>query len=114
LAGLIRLKGFMLMESVFSMITIMICFGICMMVFNTVTSGTTGALTIHARIRLHEEAEKCKAGEDFTDAVIVSEQFVIERSFVPWNDESSLTEMKFTARNAEGKIIAEYHELLVR
>lgn len=101
------------MESVFSMVTIMICFGICMLIFNMVSSSGTSGLQIEARIRLQEEAAQCKADSDFSDRLTASEKFTIERTFVPWNEEPSLTELQLVARNAAGKTIAEYHELLV-
>lgn len=110
----IRLGGFVLMESVFSMITIMICFGVCMMVFNMITSGGTGALQVSARIRLQAEAERCKRDMNFADGVMQLEEFSIEKLFIAHEELPGLTELSFTAVAPDGKIIAEYHEYVAR
>lgn len=102
------------MESVFSMITIMICFGVCMMVFNMITSDSTGALQVSARIRLQAEAERCKQEQDFSEGAVQFEEFLLEKTFTENESLPGLTELHFTALTANGKIIAEYHEYIAR
>ncbi len=103
-----------MMESIFAMITIMICFGICMMVFTTITSGSSSALQVKARVCLQSEADRCKAEHNFSDAIVTEEQFTIEKTVSPYETNAALTEMILLAKNADGKILAEYHELLLR
>lgn len=110
----IQLRGFVLMESVFSMITIMICFGVCMMVFNTIASDRAGALQVSARIRLQSEAEHCKAQNVFSESNVPYEEFVIRKTFLQSEESPGLTELRFTAVAADGKVIAEYHEYIAR
>ncbi len=114
MAPLSRLKGFAMLESIFAMVVIMICFGISMMIFNMITSGGAGTRKVNARIRLQSEANLCKEHQSFEDDVIVLEEFTIEKSFVMWRESDVITEMHFTARDPDGNLIAEYHELLVR
>lgn len=102
------------MESIFSMITIMICFGICMMVFNSVTSDSTGALQVTARIRLQAEAEKCRKERDFSNGTSVYDEFTIHKSFEETEEVPGLIEFTFSATTADGKTIAEYHEFVAR
>lgn len=108
----LRLRGFVLMESVFSMITIMICFGVCMMVFNTISSDRAGALQVSARIWLQSEAERCKSTHDFSESNVPYEEFVIRKLFLQSEETPGLTELRFSAVTADGKIIAEYHEYI--
>jgi predicted NBD/HSP70 family sugar kinase len=113
LARISRVKGFVLLESIFAMITIMICFGISMMIFNMITSGGTGTRLVNARIRLQSEADACKHEKRFTDEVTTAEGYTIEKSFGVVKDHPEITHMKIIARDAEGIIFAEYNELLL-
>jgi len=101
------------MESIFAMIVIMICFGICMMIFASVASGSSSTLKVKARVQLQSEADRCKTDHEFNDATFARDEFVIERTFKPAENNSDLIEMKLLAINPEGKILAEYHELLL-
>jgi hypothetical protein len=102
------------MESVFSMIVIMICFGVCMMIFNTITSDRTGALQVTARIRLQAEAERCKAQHDLSESNVQYEEFVLRKSFSGSEEIPGLIRLHFSAVAADGKPIAEYYEYIVR
>lgn len=113
MAAVKRLKGFVLLESVFAMIAVMICFGIAVMIFNQVTaSGSVEAETL-ARLRLQQEADQLRATEIHIDGQTGCEGFVIRRTFVTDPAQPHLTEMILIAVNDNQKVLAEYHEFLL-
>lgn len=108
----LRVKGYVLLESVFSMVVIMICFGIAMMVFNMVMSNSGSALKTKARIQLQAEAEKCKSEQLFLDENIDLEAYIIQRRILSWNFSEHLRILELRAVTPEGKILAEHYELV--
>jgi hypothetical protein len=102
-----------MMESIFTIIVIMICFGICMMIFASVASGSSSTLKVKARVQLQSEADRCKADHELSNASFAQDEYIIERTFTPAENNSDLIEMKLLAKNPEGIILAEYHELLL-
>jgi len=109
-----RLPGYVLVESVFSMIVIMICFGIAMMVFSTVIGSSGNSLQTLARIRLQTEAQKCKAENRLIDEDISCEEFIIHRRVRPYSNTKHVHELELKAVAPEGKLLSEYHELIQR
>jgi hypothetical protein len=107
-----RLKGFVLLESIFAMVIIMVCFGICLVIFSQIASSPANSLQVKARIRLQAEAEHCKTNRQFIDGTVSFEEFVIEKTFLK-KKESALTEMKLVAVNPQGRVIGEYHEFII-
>ena len=113
MAALKRLKGFVLLESVFAMIAVMICFGIAVMIFNQVTASASVDAETTARLRLQQEADLLRATENHIDGQIECEGFVIRKTFVTDPVHPLLTEMILIAVNDNQKILAEYHEFLL-
>lgn len=109
-----RLKGFVLLESVFAMIAVMICFGIAVMIFNQVTTSASVEIETLARLRLQQEADQLHGSETYVDGQTTCEGFVIRRTFVTDPAQPHLTEMILIAVNDNQKILAEYHEFLLR
>jgi uncharacterized membrane protein len=109
-----RLQGYVLVESVFSMVVIMICFGIAMMIFSTVIGSSGNSLHTLARIRIRTEAQKCKTENRFIDEDISFEEYTIHLRIRPYAHTEHLHELELKAVTPEGKLLAEYHELIRR
>lgn len=107
-----RAKGYVLLESIFSMVVIMICFGIAMMVFNMVLSNSGSALKTKARIQLQAEAGKCKSEQLFLDENIDFDAYIIERRIKSWNSSEHLIILELRAITPDGKTLAEHYELV--
>ena len=109
-----RLKSFVLLESVFAMIAVMLCFGIAVMLFTQVTTSASAEIETVARVRLQQEADQLHRNGTYVDGQATCEGFVIRRTFVTGPAQPHLTEMILIAVNDNQKILAEYHEFLLR
>ncbi len=107
-----RVRGYVLLESMFSMVVIMICFGIAMMIFSTITTNSASNLKTNARIRLHTEAEKCKSTHLFLDEDIACEAYIVERRIIPCNENEHVSILELRAVTPEGKTLAEHYEII--
>lgn len=107
-----RVKGYVLLESIFSMVVIMICFGVAMMVFNMITSNSGTALKTRARIQLQTEAEKCKSAHLFLDEDLRFDAYTVERRVKPYNANEHVSLLELRAITPEGKTLAEHYELV--
>lgn len=107
-----KLHGYVLLESIVSMVIIMTCFGIAMLIFTTSLSGSVSKLRVEARIRLHAEAEICKAEQLFIDGDIRCEAYTIERKVKLMDDNEHLGILELRAFSPDGKVLAEHYELI--
>lgn len=107
-----NVKGYVLLESIVAMVIIMTCFGIAMLIFITASSGFGSKLNVEARIRLHTEAELCKANVNFFDEDIPCSAFTIERRVKKFLASEQVAVLEMRAITPEGKVLAEHYELI--
>lgn len=108
----LKLKGYVLLESMFAMIIITTCFLISLSVFNTMSDNQRNYLLVRAEIALKTEAAKCKTKELLFDADIRSEGFTIERRIISSEKNRHIATLNLRAVTPKGKIISEYYELV--
>lgn len=109
----IKLKAFVLLESMFSMVIIMSCFLIAMTTFLTINNSSNGTLAVRARIALHAEAEQSKLDDRLIDEDIPKSGFTITKRIKSNTDHPELVELDLKALNEDGKILADYHEYII-
>ena len=109
-----RLRGYVLMESMFAMIIVMICFGVGMMVLSNVMSSASGSVRTLARMRLQAEADHCRTLPPATADAVRFGEFTVEREMKPVEGSEHLMLLVLTARGADGQVIAEHYEFICR
>jgi len=109
-----KLKGYVLFESMVAMVLIMICFGIAIMIYNNVVSGNRTKLGVLARLRMENAAMKAKTSERLLDETMRYDEFDIEQKVIAYPNTAGLYELRLVAGAPGGKQLAEYHELLHR
>lgn len=108
----LKLKGYVLLESMFAMVIIMTCFSISLSVLNSMTDNQRNYLVIKAEIALKSEAARCKTEGLLYDEDIQSEGFVIERRIISSEQNRHLATLNLRAVNPKGKVISEYYEFI--
>lgn len=107
-----RLRGYVLVESVISMVIIMLCFGISFLVFDAMTEHQRNYLRVRAEIVLKTEAARCKMEEDYFDEDIVREDFRIEKRIRQNEENERIATLELKAITEDGKTVSEYYELV--
>lgn len=107
-----KLKGYVLLESMFSMVIIMLCFGVAIQVINTITNAQSNILTVRAEIALKSEAEICKAEQEFIDDDIAFDEFTVQRKIKHTEKDEHIAILELKAINKNGKVMAEYYEFI--
>jgi hypothetical protein len=108
-----RLKGTILLESLLAMVVVMLCFGIAVMIYNNVITGSREKLKVAARLQLETEAQQCHRENQFIDATEDAGAFRVEKLILPYKESTDLFELRLTAIAPDGKTLAEYHELFL-
>lgn len=108
----LKLKGYILMESMFAMIVIMTSFCISISIFNSMSDSQRNYLVVRAEIALTAEATKCKTEGTFFDTDISADGFVIERRIRPSERNKHVAILNLRAVTPAGKIISEYYEFV--
>ena len=107
-----KLKGYVLLESMFAMIIIMTCLCISFSIFNAMSSNQRNYLVVRAEIALTTEANRCKMEGSFFDEDIPAEGFVIERRVSSSEQNKHVATLNLRAVTPAGKIISEYYEFV--
>jgi hypothetical protein len=107
-----KFRASSVLESVFAMIIIMICFTMAMIVFNTLSISTRGIISVKARMDLQSEATRCKLNDELMDGRIVRDDYMIERRLIYHAEFPDLMELSLIAKNHNGITLAEHHEYL--
>ncbi len=108
----LKLKGYVLLESMFAMIIIMTCFSISLSVFNSMTDNQRNYLVIRAEIALKTEAVRCKTEGMLFDEDIQADGFFIERRVNSSEQNRHLATLNLRAITPKGKVISEYYEFI--
>jgi hypothetical protein len=108
----LKLKGYVLLESMLSMIIVMMCFGFSVMIYNTVVSGSKNKLKVLAAIEMENEALRSKKENRLLDETIQQEEFRIEKRVIPYAQSESLFQLHYTAIMPGGEKLAEYNEII--
>lgn len=108
-----KLKAASLLETILALVITMLVFGIASMVYvNVLKSGITlSALT--ARQKLEVLAEETKRSKTFVSETVKEEGYTIEKSIEPYQGNTSLLKMELQVIDEQGKVLAEYKELLL-
>jgi len=114
MAKVIRLKGYVLLESMIAMIVVMVCFMIAVMIYENVVNGSRSRLRLLARLRMETAAQSAIAGDQLLDKKIVYDEFTIEQTVSLYHGTGNIYELKMEIRTPDGKQLAEYHQLLRR
>ena len=113
MAGLKRkVRAYVLMESVFAMVIVMLTFAAAMLVFNVMAEGQRSYLVVKAEIALRNEAERCKLNQEFFNAEIVGKEFAIRRRVYQYEEAEHLLTLELKAITDEGKTLSEYYEFV--
>ena len=107
-----KLNGYVLIESVFAMVVVMTCFGLGMIMINTVMTGSHEQLRLESVIAMQSEATRIRQENALLDDVIKTERFIIEKKILPYKNSVSVKEIRMIAFSPDGKQIGEYHELI--
>ncbi len=108
----LKLKGYVLLESMIAMIIVMMCFGFSVMIYNTIVSGTRSKLKVLARIRLENEAINSKKENRLLDETTTFTEFRIEKRLLPVENSENLFQLHYTALTPENIVLAEYNEII--
>jgi hypothetical protein len=108
----IKLKGYILLESMIAMIIVMLCFGLSIMIYNNVVTSSRNKLETIARIALENEAIKSKSENHLLDETIQYDEFHIEKKIFPYQTFENLYELNYAAFSSDGFRLAEYHEII--
>jgi hypothetical protein len=109
----LKLKGYVLLESMFSMIIVMMCFGFSVMIYNTVVAGSKNKLKVLAGIEMQNEAIRSKKENRLLDETIQCQEFLIEKRIIPYARSESLFQLHYTAITPNGAKLAEYNEIIL-
>ena len=108
----LKLKGYVLLESMIAMILVMMCFGFSVMIYNTVITGARSKLKVLARISLENEAIKSRKENRQLDETITRNEFRIEKRVIPFKKSENLFQLHYTAITPDGILLAEYNEII--
>ena len=108
----IKLKGAVLLESMIAMIIVMLCFGLGVMIFTNVTSGSRNSLRILARARICTESVKTKEEKRYIDEDILCGEFTVRKRITPYLSSGKIFVLQYSAVMPDHKILAEAHELI--
>lgn len=108
----LKLKGYVLLESMIAMIIVMMCFGFSVMIYNTVIMGTQNKLKVLARIHLENEAIKSKKGNRLIDETADFDEFRIEKRVTPFANSDHIFLLHCSAITPGGVLLAEYKEII--
>lgn len=109
-----KVKAATLMEAMVAMVIVMICFGIASMIYVNVLNADRNSILISAHLTMATLAEKTKESNTFLDEKIVGERLAIQKAVEPYQAIPGLFLVKYTAADKEGKIVAEYKELVLQ
>jgi hypothetical protein len=109
-----KLQAYVLLESVLAMIVVMLCFGMTMMLYNTVISASGNRLSVEARIQLASEATRAKFENRLLDETIQSLHFRIEKKVTVDLQNPKRYYLHLDAINPEGKKLADYNEIIYK
>jgi hypothetical protein len=107
-----KLKGYVLLESMIAMILVMMCFGFSVMIYNTVVTGSRSKLKVLARICLENEAIAVKKENRFLDENTNRSEFRIEKRIIPFEGSENLFQLHYTATTPDGVVLTEFNELI--
>lgn len=107
-----KLKGYVLLESMIAMIIVMLCFGFSIMIYNNIVTGSRSKLKVLARICLESEAMESKSQNRFLDETIDCGEFHIEKKNIPYKLSDNLIQLHYTAIMRDGFQLEEYNEII--
>jgi hypothetical protein len=107
-----KLKGYVLLESMIAMIIVMMCFGFSVMIYTTVMTGTRSKLKVLARIRMQNEAIKAKKENRLLDETIEYDEFRIEKRIVAFENSEDLLLLNYKAIAPDGILLGQYKEII--
>ncbi len=107
-----KLKGYVLLESMIAMIIVMLCFGFSVMIYNNIVTGSRSKLRILARIRMESEAMKSRSENHLLDETIQYDEFHLEKKIIPYNTSENLIQLHYTAITPDGFQLAQYNEII--
>jgi hypothetical protein len=108
----IKLKGYVLLESMIAMIIVMMCFGFSLAIYNNIVTGSKSKLRVLARIALENEARKAKSGNRLIDETIQYPEFQIDKKIMSYNEYQNTEQLHFIALAPNGFQLGEYNELI--
>lgn len=108
----LKLKGYVLLESMIAMILVMMCFGFSVMIYNTVVTGSRNKLKVMARIRLENEAIQSKLEKRFVDEKTAYDEFSIEKRITPFGNSDQIFLLHYSAVAPGGMVLADYKEII--
>lgn len=107
-----KMKGYVLLESMIAMIIVMMCFGFSVMIYNTIVASTRSKLKVLARIRLENEAIKDKTQSRFLDENLSYDEFHIDKQIIPFKNSDGVLQLHYQAITPDGIILGEYNEII--
>jgi hypothetical protein len=107
-----RLKGYILLESMIAMIIVMLCFGISIMIYNNIATNSRNKLKVEARIQMGNEAIKSKSENRFLDETIEFDEFYLKKKTIAYGKSETLYQLNYTAITPDGFHLAEYNEII--
>lgn len=108
----LKLKGYVLLESMIAMILVMMCFGFSVTIYNTVVTSPGNKLKVLARICLENEAIQSKKEKRFIDEKIAYEEFNVQKQITPFGGSEQTFLLHYSAITPGGILLAEYKEII--
>jgi hypothetical protein len=105
------LKGFVLLEGIFAMIIIMICFGIATSTLNNIAQSEKLNNRVEARIAVYNLIIATKHNNSSTDTSYTVGRLIVRRTLLIRNDIPDCGEYVFTITDPDNSVIDTYHLL---
>jgi hypothetical protein len=108
-----KIIGYTLIETIISMIIVLLIFSITMMIF--IKLEKTNRLTLHTEIffKMKEILEESKYKHDFIDNIYVYENFEIRKTINNYLESNSIKIISIKAFDNQNRFISEVNELVI-
>lgn len=106
-----KISSATMMETMVSMVILLIVFGVAFHIYIQVMSSNYNRLKANALVNTRHHAQETKVLRKFIDEVYIKEGYEIEKS-VEVIDNSSLVRLTFVAQTRTGKVLYEWKEVV--
>ena len=107
-----RLKASTLIESLISMVLIVVCFSVAVMIYISVVDNDKQRTKLKAVLILNEEVLQIKKDNKFLDNEKIINDWVIKKTVEHYAETSNVYILSLVLKDKEGKIIATHNELI--
>lgn len=107
-----HLKASTLIESLISMVLIVVCFSVAVMIYINVVDNDRQRTRLNAILILNEEALQIKKEKNFLDDEKTINNWILKKTVERYAETSNIYTLSLVIKDKEGKIIATRNELI--